>query len=46
MIFCHLLTLIKSMNTIKVSNSLDINQDLHCVGPHLGPNGYEKNIIR
>ena len=26
------------MNTIRVSNSLDPDQDLHFVGPDLGPN--------
>ena len=25
-------------NTIRVSNSLDPDQDRHCVGPDLGPN--------
>ena len=26
------------MNTIRVSNGLDLDQDRHCVGPDLGPN--------
>ena len=47
--FCHLLTSIKIKKkkspsyTIRVSNSLDLNQDLHNVGPHLGPNDF--NIV-
>ena len=43
--FCHLLTFFKinfSINslriTVRVSNSLDPDQDLHYVGPDLGPN--------
>ena len=43
--YCQLLTFSKltfsknsSRNTIRVSNSLDPDQDRHSVGPDLGPN--------
>ena len=45
MLFCLLLTFFKInfskssfKNTIRVSNSLDPDQDQHSVGPDLGPN--------
>ena len=38
--FCRPLTFFKNSfrNTIRESNSLDLDQDRHCVGPDLGPN--------
>ena len=45
MLFCHLLTFSKStfskkyfINTIVMSNSLDLDQDWHCVSPDLDQN--------
>ena len=46
-LYCRLLTFSKiffSFNTIRVSNSLDLDQDRH-VGPDLGPNCLQRSSV-